>query len=402
MLFNYEAKTEQGDIRKGTIEAPTSDLAVSALQRNNLIVVSVASAEERSGFNEKFSAFFEHVKLRDVVIVSRQLSTLFEAKVPVVDSFKILVSEAPSNILRKNLRDVLDDIQGGLPLSQAMARHPKVFSDFYVNMVRAGEESGELEKVFSFLADYLDRSYQLTNRVRNALIYPAFVLSAFIAVMILMMTVVIPRLASIIIESGQPVPLYTQIVITTSNFFTHYGIFLLALFILSILAVWRYVATKAGREIISRLQIQLPYLGELYRKLYMARFADNLQTLVAGGVSIVRALEITGDVVGNEIYKGIIYDAREAVRAGASISEALFVYSEVPRLVSQMIKVGEETGKLDFILATLSKFYQQEVNNAVDNLINLIEPIMILVLGLGVGLLVASVIVPIYNISSSI
>ncbi|MDP2676443.1 MAG: type II secretion system F family protein [bacterium] len=402
MLFNYEAKTEQGDIRKGTIEAPTQDLAVSALQRNNLIIVSVASAEERGTFSEKFSAFFERVKLRDIVIVSRQLATLFEAKVPVVDSFKILVSEAPSNVLRKNLRDVLDDIQGGLPLSQAMGRHPKVFSDFYVNMVRAGEESGELEKVFTFLADYLDRSYQLTNRVRNALIYPAFVLSAFLAVMILMMTIIIPRLSSIIIDSGQPIPLYTQIVITVSNFFVNYGIFLLVLFVLCLLALWRYIQTKAGKELISSLQLQVPYIGELYRKLYMARFSDNLQTLVAGGVSIVRALEITGDVVGNQVYRNIIYDAREAVRAGASISEALFVYPEVPRLVSQMIKVGEETGKLDFILATLSKFYRQEVNNAVDNLINLIEPILILVLGLGVGLLVASVIVPIYNISSSI
>ncbi|PIR69659.1 MAG: hypothetical protein COU47_02015 [Candidatus Niyogibacteria bacterium CG10_big_fil_rev_8_21_14_0_10_46_36] len=402
MLFNYEAKTEQGDIRRGTIEAPTSDLAVSALQRNNLIVVSVTATEGDISFSEKFSAFFERVKLRDVVIISRQLSTLFEAKVPVVESFKILVSEAPSNVLRKNLRDVLDDIQGGLPMSQAMARHPKVFSDFYVNMVRAGEESGELEKVFSFLADYLDRSYQLTNRVRNALIYPAFILSAFLVVMILMMTVVIPRLSSIIIDSGQPIPLYTQIVITLSNFFLHYGVFLLVLLILCILGLWRYTQTKTGKETISNLQLQIPYIGELYRKLYMARFADNLQTLVAGGVSIVRALEITGDVVGNQVYRNIIYDAREAVRAGASISESLFVYSEVPRLVSQMIKVGEETGKLDFILATLSKFYRQEVNNAVDNLINLIEPMLILVLGLGVGLLVASVIVPIYNISSSI
>lgn len=402
MLFNYEAKTEQGDVRQGTIEAPTKDLAVSALQRNNLLVVSVVSAEEQVSFEEKFSALFERVRLRDIVIVSRQLATLFEAKVPVVDSFKILVSEAPSNIIRKNLRDVLDDIQGGLPMSQAMARHPKLFSDFYVNMVRAGEESGELEKVFTFLAEYLDRSYQLTNRVRNALIYPAFVLSAFVGVLILMMTFVIPRLSGIIAESGQAIPLYTRLVLSTSNFLVNYGIFLLVLFVLSLIVVWRYIQTKTGKEMISRLELSLPYVGELYKKLYMARFADNLQTLVVGGVTIIRALEITADVVGNEVYKNIILDAREAVRAGASISDSLFVYPEVPRLVSQMIKVGEETGKLDFILVTLSKFYRQEVNIAVDNLINLIEPMLILVLGGGVGLLVASVIVPIYNISSAI
>lgn len=402
MNFRYEAKTPEGDSKEGTVDAPNIDLAVTALQRNNLIVISITPEEVHAPILQKFMHFFERVGMRDVVIVSRQLSTLFEARVPVVDSFKILVSEAPSGILRKHLQEVLDDLQGGLPISQAMSRHPQVFSRFYVSMVKAGEESGELEKIFGFLADYLERSYQLVNRVRNALIYPAFVLLAFIIVMVLMITIVIPRLSAIIIESGQPIPLYTQIVITVSNIFTKYGIFLLAFFIIIGVVGWRYVQARVGQETIGRLQISLPYFGDLYKKLYMARFADNLQTLIAGGVPIVRALEITAEVVGNSIYEKIILEARDAVRSGSSISEALVVYPEIPKLVSQMVRVGEETGKLDFILHTLTKFYTQEVSVAVDNLVNLIEPILILVLGLGVGVLVASILVPIYNISSAI
>lgn len=404
MNFRYEVKTPDGETKEGSIDAPNLDLAVNALQRNNFIIISITPEEFQGGAPsiKKLLSIFERVNMRDVVIVSRQLATLFEAKVPVVDSFKILVSEAPSGVLQKHLQEVLDDLQGGLPISQAMSRHPDVFSKFYVSMVKAGEESGELEKIFSFLADYLDRTYQLVNRVRNALIYPAFVLSAFVIVMVLMITIVIPNLSAVIIESGQEIPVYTKIVIATSDILRAYGIFILAFLIILGIVGWRYAQGVMGQETIGRLQISLPYFGDLYKKLYMARFSDNLQTLISGGVPIVRALEITADVVGSTIYSRIITEARDAVRAGSSISGALVVYPEVPKLVSQMVKVGEETGKLDFILRTLAKFYTQEVNVAVDNLVNLIEPILILILGLGVGVLVASILIPIYNISSAI
>ncbi|PIR70043.1 MAG: hypothetical protein COU46_03560 [Candidatus Niyogibacteria bacterium CG10_big_fil_rev_8_21_14_0_10_42_19] len=401
MIFNYQAKTPEGEARNGTINAASVDLAIAALQRRNLSIISLKPAGEATPFYKRKIKWLERVKNRDVVILSRQLSTLFEAKVPVVDSFKILAQEAPSPILRQNLLELLDDLQGGLSMSQSMGRHPDVFSPFYISMVKAGEESGKLEQVFSYMAEYLERSYQLITKAKNALIYPAFIMTAFIGVMVLMMTTVIPRLSSILTESGQAVPVYTQVVISVSDFLRFYGIFLLAFLVVAAIFLWKYTKSKTGRVIISSIQLKIPYIGSLYKKMYLARFTDTLQTLVAGGVPVVHALEISGNVIGNEVYRVIIADTVEAVRSGASISDSLARYSEVPTLVTQMIKVGEETGKLDFILKTTSKFYTQEVNYAVDALVTLIEPLMILLLGAGVGVLVASILIPIYNISSS-
>lgn len=402
MLYKYIAKTPEGDSREGAVDAPSTDLAIASLQRRNLIIVSLRPEAADIPFYKRSFKFLERVKVRDVAILSRQLSTLFEAKVPVVDSFKVLASEAPSPVLRKHLGEILEDIQGGLSMSASMARHPDVFSNFYVNMIRAGEESGKLEQVFLYLADFEERNYLLLNKVRNAMIYPAFIFAAFIGVMVLMLTTVIPRLTDLLKEASQDIPFYTKIVIFMSNSLTNYGFFILAGLIISIIFVWRYSQGETGKMVMARSRLSAPIFGPLYQKLYLSRFADTLQTLIAGGVPVVRALEISSDVVGNAIYAAIIRDTLDGVKAGASISETLIRYPDIPAFVSQMIKIGEETGKLDYILQTTAKFYRQEVDSAVDNLINLIEPIMILALGLGVGVLVASILIPIYNISTSI
>ena len=402
MLYKYTAKTPEGETREGTIDTPTMDFAVAALQRRNLVIVSLAPESAGAPFYKRSFKFLERVKLRDVSILSRQLSTLFEAKVLVVESFKVLASEASSPLLRKHLGEVLEDIQGGISMSAAMARHPDVFSNFYVNMVKAGEESGKLEQVFLYLADFEERNYQLLSKVRNAMIYPGFIFSAFIAVMVLMLTTVIPRLTDLLKEATQDIPFYTKAVIFLSDSLVNYGFFILAGLVVIVISLWRYSRGETGKMFIARAQLSLPVFGGLYQKLYLSRFADTLQTLIAGGVPIVRALEISADVVENAIYSTIIRDALEGVKAGAAISDTLIRYPDIPAFVSQMIKIGEETGKLDFILQTTAKFYRREVDGAVDNLINLIEPIMILVLGLGVGVLVASILIPIYNISTSI
>ncbi len=337
-----------------------------------------------------------------MVILSRQLSTLFEAKVPVVDSLKLLALEAENPLLRRKLSELLADIQGGIPMSSAMAKHPDVFSKFYVNMVRSGEESGKLNEVFSYLADYLQRSYELTSKAKNALYYPAFVIFTFFSVMILMMVFVIPRLSEILKDVGHDLPIYTRIVIGTSEFLRSYGIFFLMALVAGIIFLWRYTRTEIGRSVISRLQLSFPYVGKLYKKLYLSRVTDNLETLLSSGVSVVRALEITADVVGNRIYEKILKDSLEAVKGGVPISEVFSRYKEIPPLVSQMIRVGEESGKLGFILKTLAGFYKREVDNSVENLVSLIEPVMIIALGLAVGILLVSILGPIYNITSAI
>lgn len=402
MQFKYKARTGEGEGTDGVIEAASLDLAVSSLQRRNFLVLSIEPVEEGGAASRvaEWLGVFGSIPVQDVVILTRQLSTLFEAKVPVVESFKIIIGETENKRLRRQLSDLLDEVQGGMAMSQAMARHPEVFSRFYVAMIRSGEESGKLEEIFRFLADYLERSFELTRKARNALIYPAFVLSAFVIVMTLMLVFVIPNLATILIESGQAIPIYTRAVIGISSFFRSFGVAFLAL--LAVLGVFlaRYAKTNSGRIYFSRIMISAPIMGGLYKKIYLSRIADNLHTLLSGGITVVRALEITSEVVGNEIYRRILLDSMETVKGGSMISDALSKYEDIPTLLSQMIRIGEETGKLDYILKSVANFYRRDVDNFIDNLVSLIEPVLIVVLGLGVGILVASVLIPIYNIST--
>lgn len=404
MLFIYKTVDSNGAPQSGSIEAPNVDLAIGSLQRRGLIIVSIKPEEVTKGFLPFLGTlpFLKPVKAKEIVMLSRQIATLFEAKVSVLSTFRLLAGEVENPFLRNALVEVTDDIKGGIPISAAMAKHPKIFSDFYVNMVRAGEESGKLSEAFTYLADYMDRTYALSSRAQNALIYPAFVVGSFVVVMVLMIVFVIPRLSQILIETGQELPIYTKIVIGFSNFVATFAIPLVVLFGLIFVYVSRYIATPNGRMSWSRFKISVPYIGTLYRKLYLARISDNMNTMLSSGISMVRALEVTGEVVGNEVYKQILTEAGEAIKAGSAISDIFSRYEEIPGVMVQMIKVGEESGRLGFVLDKLSKFYEREVNNEVDTLVGLIEPAMIVVLGVGVGILLTSVLVPIYNMAQGL
>lgn len=402
MLFNYEAIDQNGAKQEGSIDAVSRDVAIRSLQERGLSLSSVESADEGGGGLLQNIVLFEGVASKDVVLLSRQVSTLFEAQVSALRIFRLLAAEAEKPILRRTLTQVADDLQAGSPISKALSKHPKVFSDFYVNMVRSGEESGKLDETFQYLADYLDRSYAIVSKARNALIYPAFVVSTFFIVMILMMTMVIPRISTILIDAGQDIPVYTKIVIAMSNFFVNYGVILLVLAVVGGFFLFRYAMTGGGKAVFDRLQLTVPYIGDLYKKLYLSRIADNMSTMLGSGISVVSALEITSSVVGNALYRDILEEAASSVKAGGSISDSLSQYAEIPGIMTAMIRIGEETGELGNILKTVSRFYQREVTNAVDTLVDLIEPFMIVVLGLGVGVLLASVLIPIYNISSAI
>lgn len=381
------------------MEARSLEGAVDLIQRQDFIVTEIDPVA-LSFFSSRAFSIFERVKQKDVVILSRQLSTLFQAKVPIIRSLRTLLEESGNTVLRRALGDVLDDVAGGSALSQAMARQPHVFSDFYVSMVRAGEESGKLEDVFAYLADYLERNFALVSKARGALIYPAFVSAAFVGVIVLMLVVVIPKLTSIFQELTQEVPLYTRIIIGFSAFLQRWGIFVaIALGILAVVG-WRYVQTKKGREVFDEFRLRTPIFGNLFRKLALTRMTDNLATLIRAGIPIIRALEVTADVVGNQIYRRIILEAAESVKAGNTISSSFEKFRDVPPLVTQMIRIGEESGKLDFILESASAFYQRDVNNMLENFVALIEPVFILLLGLGVGVLMVAVLVPLYNLSA--
>ena len=401
MLYKYEATTAEGEEKRGVIDAANRDIAIAALQRRNLIIISVEEAKE-SGFFSKPLAIFNRVKPRDIVILSRQLSTLFEAKVPVLTSLKLLAGETENPALREKMSVLLDDIQGGSSISEAMSKQPDVFSKFFVNMVRSGEESGKLDEVFSYLASYLERNYELASKARSALIYPIFVLVAFFGVLVLMLTVIIPKLSVILKETGQELPIYTKAIIAVSDLLINYGIFILIALIVGAISVWYYLRTGQGKAGFARFQLSIPYVGVLYRKLFIGRMLDNFETLLSSGVSVIRTLELTADVIDSEIFRQILTESIEAVKGGSSISESLSRYEDIPGLVVQMIRVGEETGKLAFVLKTLSRFYKKEVDTAIETLMSLIEPALIIVLGLGVGLLVAGILGPIYNITAGI
>lgn len=399
MKFNYQARTQEGELRTGAIEAITSDVAVASLQRRGFVVVSL-EPEKEALFSRSSFQLFQRIKQKDIVILSRQLATLFEAKVPVVESLRVIISEMTNHLLEREIISLLDDIQGGAAMSQAMSRHPKVFSTFYVNMIRSGEESGKLDETFTYLADYLERSYELNSKARNALIYPAFVLFTFVLVMILMFVVIIPQLIPILEEVGGELPIYTRMIIGLSEFTQEFGVLIFVVFGLLGLFLWRYYQTPQGRLAAHRFQIAIPIIGTMYQKLYMARLTDNLQTLLSGGIPVVRALEITAAVVGNEMYRLIVLDCIELVKGGNSISQSFAQHPEIPPLLSQMVRIGEETGRLDSILKNISRFYKKEVDNLVENLVDLIEPVMMLVLGGGVGILVAAILLPIYSITA--
>lgn len=402
MLFNYEAIDENGKTTSGSIDAISVDVAISSLQRRGLTLSSVKPADEAGSLLEKEIFLFNPISNKDVVVLSRQIATLFEAQVSALRVFRLLSTETVNTKLGEKLTAVADDIQGGNTISSALAKHPSVFSHFYVNMVRAGEESGKLDQTFTFLADYLDRSYEVGMKARNALIYPAFVIATFIIVMILMLTLVIPRLSAVLLESGQVIPIYTQVIIGLSAFLVNYGFFFLILLVLGGLFAWRFTRTKKGKFIVSELQLSIPFAGDLYRKLYLSRIADNLNTMLSSGIQMLRAVEITATVVGNSVYEELLLEAATKVKDGMPLSEALSADPHFPGILVQMVRVGEETGELGNILGTLSKFYQREVTSAVDTLVGLIEPIMIVALGLGVGFLLAAVLIPIYNISAGI
>ncbi len=400
MLFTYHAIDKDGHEREGTIEAPSQEVAVSALQRRELIVSAISSVEKNSFLNFELS-FLGGVSNKEIVILSRQIATLFGAQVSALRVFRLLSAEVGNKRLSQILNTVGDDLQGGSPISKALARHPKVFSSFYVNMVRSGEETGKLSEAFAYLADYLDRMYEILSKAKNALIYPLFVVVVFFGVMALMLTLVIPKISAVLIESGQEIPTYTAVVVGLSNFLVQYGFLLILAFIGIGFYIWNLRKTKQGQLFLDRAKLSVPYVGDLYRKLYLARIADNFSTMLLSGVSVVEAIEITSAVVENEVFAEILAQVGQDVKGGASISDALSRHAEIPGIMVAMTKVGEETGELGKILTMLAKFYSREVSNAVDTLVGLIEPVMIVLLALGVGTLLTAVLLPIYNLAGS-
>ncbi len=400
MKFVYKTIDKDGKFQSGEIDSFSIDTAISNLQKRGLVISSI-KPKDSGNFVDKIP-FLNTVSNKDIVILSRQISTLFEAQVSALRAFKLIGTENTNPILRKHLLQVVDDLQGGSSISNALAKHPQVFSDFYVNMVRSGEESGKLDETFSYLADYMDRTYEVTSKAKNALIYPAFVIFTFIAVMVLMFTIIIPKIGVIIKDSGQEIPIYTKAVFAVSDFMINNGVIMvIGILLIAGLGYW-YIKTEEGGKQFSVMRLYVPYVGDLFKKLYLSRFCDNMSTMISSGIPMLKSIEVTSAIIDNVIYKDLLNSALIKVKSGTSLSESISDSEVMPKILTQMVRVGEETGELGKIMKTMAKFYQREVINAVDTLVGLIEPVMIVSLGIGVGILLASVLVPIYNVASGL
>ncbi len=398
-LFQYIVYDKQGRELKGKIDAHNKDSAIQSLQSRGYIISSIKGSDDRS-FLEK-SIVLGGVSNKEIVILSKQLATLFDAQVSAIRIFRMLAEESKNEIIRNALIEIADDISDGSSVANAMAKHPKVFSSFYVNMIAAGEESGKMSRTFNYLSDYLERTHAITSKVKGAMIYPMFVMGVFVIVMYLMLTMVIPKISEMLVNSGNELPTVTKIVIGISDFLVDYGFIFLGVVVLGGIALIRYIKTPPGKASLDAFKIEVPLMGKLFRELMVARVSGNLTMMLRSGVAMVKAIEGTSKVVDNVIYEKILLEVADDVRGGRALSEAFQRHPEFSSLLVQMVKVGEESGKLSDILDTMAKFYEKEVLNRVSALTSLIEPIMITALGGGVGLLLSSVLLPIYSVTNS-
>ncbi len=399
MKFNYKAKNKEGTIQSGVVLASDQFKAESLLSNNGLVILSLE--QQGDDLFAKLNPFGHSVNNKELVMFSRQLSTLISARVPIIQSLRILQEQITTKYLLEIIGDLISGVENGDSLSNAMLKHPDVFGNVYINLVRSGEVSGSLDKSLVYLADQLEKDYELKAKVKSAMTYPVFVLSALVIVGLLMFKFVLPKLTSVLEEQGGTLPPVSVALIAMTKFFGVYWWTVILGLAGAILAVKFYISTEAGRYQWDALKIRLPIIGDIFQKIYLARFSRNLSTLVIGGIPIIKALQIVAEIINNVIYRDIILDTVGKIQAGKSISEGLSGHMEFPNIVTQMVKVGEQTAQLDDIMSKLANFYEKEVDNKVSTLTTLLEPMIMIILGLGVGALVAGVLLPIYNLAST-
>lgn len=401
MKFSYKARTKQGELQEGIIDASSREAAIDILQRHDLVIMKLETESEAPIFAKRIK-IFEKVKSKDVVIFSRQLATLFAAKVPLIESLQILSGQMESALFREIILGITKELEGGMALSQAMSRYPKAFSPFYISMVKSGELSGKLEEVLNYLALSLERQYTLASRIFNALIYPLFVLITFSFIIVAMFMYVVPKLKGMILESGSDVPIPTKVIFGISDVLVDYSLLVFPIIAISgAFAARFFFMTPDGKLLLDKFKLRAPVFGVLFQKIAIARFSDSLNTLISGGLPIVQAIEVTSDVVENAEYKIIFMKMADQVKKGFTMSSVLKMHPDViPPMVSQMVFIGEETGKLEDILKRIADFYEKESARALDTLVTLIEPILIVFLGGFVFILVAAILLPIYNIAN--
>lgn len=396
-VFRYNAKNEHGEAVKGKVEARNETQAASILRTRGLLVVSVQPFSEDSFATLKNLA--SGVKFDDVVNMTRQMATMVTAGLPLTEALSIL-SQQSKPAMAQLIGELQRDIEGGSSFAKALEKHPKVFSRVYVQLVRAGETGGILDTIMQRLADNMEKDKEFRAKTRGALIYPVIVVIAMLIVALIMMIFVIPKLTDMYKDFGADLPFATQLLIGISNTVARFW-WLVGLAGVGAwfgLQSWR--KTKAGERTFDRFLLDMPVFGILRQKIILTEFARTLALLLSSGISLLQALEIVGSAADNSLYRDALTEAQSQVEKGVALSQALSKYDIFPPILSQMISVGEETGKIDDVLLKISVYFQSETEHAIKNMTTAIEPIIMIVLGVGVALMVIAIIMPIYNLTS--
>lgn len=399
MKFNYQARSKKGEMQTGTVEASSREAALMLLQKHKLFVTVLERADTRPFYARKIK-LFERISKKDVVNFSRQLALMFKSRIPLVQSLHSIAEQTKNPGLKERILTISQEVEAGTRLSQALSSHQKVFSTFYVSMVKSGEVSGTLSESLTYLADHLEKEYYLQSKIQGAMIYPILILVVVVGVLIMMMYFVIPSMTKVFTETGQELPMVTKVVIAMSDFLIAWGWIVFLVIIALIVGFMRYVKTSNGKRIKDKVLLRTPVIGSFLSMIYLSRFAENLSTLISGGLPISQALEITGEIVGNDVYREIILEIKDEVSKGEMISKILAKYpNRFPPILTQMVAVGEKTGTLDQSLMNVVNFYSKEVERSIDNLLSIMEPVMVIFLGGIVAGLMGAILLPMYQMT---
>ena len=397
MKFNYQSRDQKGKKQLGTIEASDQETALDFLQRQGLSVISLSKSASIPFYAREIK-LFQRISRKEIVLFSRQLSIMFRSQIPLLEILETLSFQTNNLKFKEIILKLKQEVESGATLSKALSQFPNPFSLFYVNMVRSGEASGKLSDSLSYLADHLEREYHLRSSIRGALIYPIFILFVLLLMGFFAAFFIMPDLVSVLKEGNGDLPLATSIVIGFTDFLKNKGWLILLFLVGLIVFIWQYKKTEKGEIFFDKFNLKLPLLNGFLKKIYLSRLAENLSTLIAGGLPIARALEISGRVVGNSIYRDIIFQTRDGVRKGENVSALLKKYPNFfPPMFIQMVVVGERTGRLDSALLNIVNFYQKEVDRSVDTFLKLLEPALILFLGVMVAIFAIAILLPLFG-----
>ena len=398
-VFQYTARTLKGELQQGEVDLPSRDDVIAHLRKNRMVVVNVRPAPRQIKISLKFGG---GVKTHDIVVMTRQFATMINSGLPLVQALDILSQQSQNKVLADVTRQVVYDVESGQTLADAMRKHPKAFSDLFVNMVAAGEAGGILDTILLRLAQFLEKNDLIVRKVKGAMVYPAVIMSVAVIAVAVLLIFVIPTFENMFASVNLELPLPTRIVIGASDVLKHFWWAIGGIAILSVVGLSRYYKTPAGKLQIDIFLLRVPVLGDLIRKSAVSRFTRTLGTLISSGVSILDGLEITARTAGNQVIHNAVMESRASIAGGDTIAAPLQKSKVFPPMVISMIAVGEQTGGLDEMLTKIADFYDDEVDAAVSALLSLMEPIMIVVLGIIVGGMVVAMYLPIFDMVNAV